>query len=552
MKQVLSILILLVIFHETDIAQISSFRGELRYEQNYHDYRSGGTLTKFVSRSPRVNLQFRGSLLSPKILTYSLFTSLYGNFSTSSNEFFNYYGEQFSWNRYNLTMNVIPTSPVKLNLSFRDNDYTIKTESGLSIDRLGSRSQEQRAELSVQQIPWLPSMSLSYVRSRSFATAGNEYEIVNHTLSFTASSASDTTGLYNLSVVTNTLREDISNAADRFIAISFSASRALAEQHHVSLTTEYNKYAGFSLMQSALSYGGVLTDRIRLATNLSGSNSMSSYSQGLSVGLSQSVSMSMSEHFQGAVGISGFLGHSKNIIPQFERSDAYRSGGLFGNLQHRRVVAGFTLANGLSAGKNIQFQVGQFSSWNTQLSNSISRTIGSFSTSGYYNFSLTRVNNVSEYTIVGNTAGIILRGTLPYKIQSQSDVRYREDRYPGNESSFRSHRNIIVTQRMNGSFTYIIPFTLSVSGNANWFFTGNLGRSYGWTFNFSSPSFFLRGLMVSYVYSRNFDQYYLREIADHTGSLSFNWRALSFSSRLRYATFPVHLRQVQFIVSRPF
>lgn len=449
-------------------------------------------------------------------------------------------------------MNVVPMSPVKLNLAFRDNDYAIKTESGLFTERLGSRSQEQRAELSVQQVPWLPSMSLTYVRSRSFATLGNEYEIVNQTISLTASSASDTTGMYNLSVVTNTLQEDISNSADRFIAISFSASRELAMQHHVSLTTEYNKYAGFSLMQSALSYGGVLSDKIRIATNLSGSNSLSSFSQGLSVGLSQSASMSINENFQGAVGVSGFLGHSKNIVPGFEGSNAYRSGGIFGNIQHRRVIGGFTIANGLSAGKNIQFQVAQFSSWNTQLSNSISRNIGSFSTSGYYNFTFTRVINISEYTIVGNTAGIILRGTLPHNIQSQSDVRYREDRYPGNEASFRSHRNIIVTQRMNGSFNYIIPFTLSVSGNANWFFTGNLGRTYGWTFNFSSPAFFLRGLMVSYVYSRNFDQYYLREIADHTGSISFNWRALSFSSRLRYATFPVHLRQVQFIVSRPF
>lgn len=449
-------------------------------------------------------------------------------------------------------MNVIPTSPVKLNLAFRDNDYVIKTESDRLIDRLGSRSQEQRAELSVQQVPWLPSMSLSYVRSRSFATVGNEYEIVNQTLSFTASSASDTTGLYNLSVVTNTLREDFSNAADRFIAVSFSASRALAQQHHVSLTTEYNKYAGFSLMQSALSYGGVLTDKIRIATNLVGNNSMSSFSQGLSVGLSQTIGYNINANFQSSVGASGFLGHSKSIVPGFERSDAYRSAGLFGNLQHRRVVGGFTIANGLSAGKNIQFQVAQFSSWNTQFSNSISRNIGSFSASGYYNFTFTRVINISEYTIVGNTAGIILRGTLPNNIQSQSDVRYREDRYPGNESSFRSHRNIIVTQRMNGAFNILIPFTLSVSGNANWFFTGNLGRTYGWTFNFSSSSFFIRGLMVSYVYSRNFDQYYLREIADHTGSLSFNWRALSFSSRLRYATFPVHLRQVQFIVSRPF
>jgi len=449
-------------------------------------------------------------------------------------------------------MNVIPTSPVKLNLAFRDNDYVIKTEADQIIDRLGSRSQEQRAELSVQQVPWLPSMSLSYVRSKSFATQGVEYEILNQTLSFTASHASDTTGMYNLSVVTNTLQENFSSASDKFTSISFSASRSLAEQHHVSLTTEYNKYAGFSLLQSGLSYGGVLTDKIRIATNLSGSNSMSTFSQGLAVGLSQSVSYSINQYLQGAGGVSGFLGYSKNTIPGFERSDAYRSGGFFGNLQHRRAFAGFTMTNALSAGKSIQFQVAQFSSWNTQLSNSISKNIGSFSTSGYYNFTYTQVHNIADYSIVGNTAGIILRGTLPHNIQSQSDVRYREDRYPGNESSFRSHRNIVATQRMNGAFTFIIPFTVSVSGSANWFFTGNIGNSYGWSFNFSSPAFFLRGLMVSYVYSRNFDQYYMREIADHTGSLSFNWRALSFSSRLRYATFPVHLRQVQFIVSRPF
>ena len=52
--------------------------------------------------------------------------------------------------------------------------------------------------------------------------------------------------------------------------------------------------------------------------------------------------------------------------------------------------------------------------------------------------------------------------------------------------------------------------------------------------------------------TRSFDPYFRREIADHNGSLMYQWRALSFQARFRYATFPVRVRDVLFSVSRPF
>ncbi|GEM_PF-2218705 len=552
MKRVVTISWFLVVFCIRTYGQLGRISGELRYEHRYQDFIYNDNLTKIEVSNPVLDLRMTGNVLSPRLLTYSLFSSFNANFITTGNAYFSYSASQYTWNRYNLNLNALPYSPVKLTLAARENAYDITSESDFTSDHTADRQQEQRAELSVHQISWLPTLNLSYVRNRSYAVLGYPYDVVNQTFTFSASGATDTTGSYSLTGTMVDFRDRLSDAFDRFFTLQFSASRELSEKHGVNINSEFEQYAGYSGLGSSVAYRGIVTNRVRLMSVLSGNVAQTSYAQSRSVSLSQSASYRINEHFQCGLGASGFLGNGQVNTAGGERNDRYKSVGGFGNVQHQRSIAGMSVVNALLVGYNQQQYVDRYNNFQAGLANTIARQIGPFSATGNYNFSFLRVRNARSYDVVDNTAGIIMGGTLPHGIRSQSDLRYRDVRYPGDESPYRTQRSLFLTQRFNGSFVYLIPFHLGLSVSANWYFSLITGRTYGWSATFASPSFFLRGLAVDYAYSRSYDPYYQREVAEHRGSMSYQWRALVFSSNFRYATFPVRVREINFRVSRFF
>ena len=548
MKKALVILLAVVLFRVSASAQINDLGGELRFDYRYQDYRSGDVLTTYISKNPLLNLHTRGSILSPRLATFSLFTSLNAIFATNQSESFSYSGSQYSWNRYNLSLNLLPYSPVRLKFGTRENSYDMMSESDLNSDRTGDRQQEQRAEMTVQQVPWLPSLSLSYVRTRSFSTLGNPYDFVGQTYSFIASGASDSTGSYNISAVRSDFREGSSGGVDKFLTLQFSASRSIGDGHEVGISTEYNKYDGLSTISGSASYSGSVSEKVRMATGVSGSSAIAQNSKSVSFGLSQSFSYFINQFFQSSCSMSGFAANSQRS--GFEIT--YKSMSSSANLQHHRTIYGVSFLNGLSLGFSKQLNATNFSSFSAAFSSGASRMIGFFSLSGDYVLSYTKVKNVYAYDLIGNSGGISFSGTVARQIQTQSSIRYSEDHYLGTESLFRNNGSLIITQRFNGSMVAIIPLKIGVSGSFNRYLSGITGNTYAWSVSVSTNSFFVRGLSADYVYSNNYDPYYQREIVDHTGSLSIGWRALAFSSRFRYASFPVHVREIQITLSRPF
>lgn len=551
LKRIVTISWLLLAFSVRSYGQLGRIDGQLRYEHHYQDFLYGDNLTTVLVKNPVLDLRMRGSVLSPRILAYSLFSSLNVNFITTNSDFFSYSSTQYSWNRYNLILSVLPYSPVKLTLAARENAYDLKSESDYSTDHSADRQQEQRAEISVHQIAWLPTLSLSYVRNRSFAAIGFPYDVVNQTLTFTATGATDTTGSYGLTATMVDLRDRLGRGYDRFFTMQFSAARALSEKHGVTINSDYEKYTGYSVLAGSVVYSGVVTNRLRVSTALSGSTALSTYAQSRSISLSQSASYLINQNFQCGLGVSGFLGNSA-VSAEGGRKDMYKSWATSGNVQHRRSLAGMIVLNALTLGYSEQRYAAQFHTFTAALSNTISRQVGLFSLNGNYNLSYMRVRNSAAYDVVDNTAALTASGILPRQIQSQTNLRYRDNRYPGEEIPYRNQRSLFLTQRFDGSFVYAIPFTLGLSGSANWFITGLIGHTYAWSVAFASPSFFVRRLSVSYVYSRSYDPYYQREVPEHNGSLAYQWRAISFTSRFRYATLPVRVREISFSIARPF
>lgn len=543
---------LLLLFCLKMYGQLGRIDGQLRYDHRYQDIEYNGNLTSILTQNPVLDLRMRGYVLSPRLLSYMVFSSLNANYVSTSNAFFSYSGSQYSWNRYNLILSVLPYSPIKATVAARENAYDVKSTSDITTVRSADRQQEQRAEISVHQVPWLPTLSLSYVRNRSYSAIGYPYDVVNQTVTFTASGATDTTGSYGLTTSMIDLRDKLSGWYDRFLTMRFSAVRALSEKHGVSISAEYEKYVGYSVLGGSIMYSAVVTSRLRATTVLSGSSVISSYSQSRSVALMQSASYIVNQNFQFGLGLSGFLGNNQRARSRDARSELYKSWTTSGNIQHRRSLAHITMLNTLTLGYSEQRYAARFQSFNTALSNSLSRPFGRFSLNGNYSLSYLHVRNSDVYDVVDNTASLILNGILPHQIRTQTDFRYRDTRYPGDATPFRNQRALFFTQRFDGSFVYQIPFTLGLAGSTNWYLSGLTGRTYQWSFNFTSTSFFARGLAVSYKYSRNYDPYYQREVPEHNASLAYRWRALSFTARFRQTTFPLRVREVQFSVTRPF
>jgi hypothetical protein len=533
-------------------AQLGAIDGQLRYEHSYRDYDFGGNLAKIIIKNPILNLRMRGNILSKRIMSYSLSSSIRANYITTENAVYSYSASQYSWNRYNLVLKALPYAPVKLTLGFRENSYDLISKGDFSTDKTADREQEQRADLSVHQIPGLPTLTLSYVRNRSFSTMGFPYDVMNQTLTFGASGAMDTTGAYGFNASMVDLRDERTRAFNRFFTMDFSATRALSDKHGVNLNAEFEKYIGYSVVGSSIQYSGVMTKSLRTRTSVAGSSALSSNVQTRSVSFSQSASYRIDENYSTGLGVTGFLGRSAVGTHGEGRTDLYKSWGTSGNIQHRRSISRMTITNVLILGYNEQRYTSTFHTFNMSLANAITRPIGRFTLNGHYNLAYVRVRNYSSYNIVDNTAGVTFGGMLTRIIQTQSDLRYRDSRYPGDVTPYRDQRSIFFTQRLDGSFVYRIPFTLSLHVSSNWYLVGLKGHTYGWRLSYMSPAFFLKGLSLSYAYSRSYDPYYDREVPEHNGSMSYRWRALSFGARFRISTFPINTRELQLTVARPF
>jgi hypothetical protein len=552
MKRVVTISWFLLVFCFSSYGQLGRIDGELRYGQYYQDFDLGGNLTSNLIRDPAIDLRMRGSILSPQLLFYSFFSSLNANYVTTNSPFFKYSSSQYSWNKYNLILNVLPYAPVKLTLAARENSVEIKSGGDFASDHTSNRQQEQRADLSVHQISWLPTLNLAWVRTRSFSDVGIPYDIANQTLTFVASGATDTTGSYSLATSLIDMRDRIGGGYDRFFTMQFSGTKAMSNRHVVTINSEYEKYVGSSVLGGSVAYSGIITNRFRVGTGVSASSTLSAYTQSRSVSVSQSGSYRINDNLQCGIGLGGFLTNSKILTINGGLSNVYKSWSSSGNVHYSRSIANMNFQNTISLGYGQQLYADRYQTITGGVSSSVSRPLGNFLLSGNYNLSYVHLKNSISTETIDNTASITVSGVLPRQIQSQSDLRFRDSHNVGDETPYLTQRDLSFSQLFSGSFVYTIPFNLSLSISSNWYLSGLIGRTYGWTMSFASPSFFLNGLFVTYVYSRSYDRYYLREIPEHNGSMSYRWRAISFTSRFRYTTFPIRVREISFVITRPF
>jgi hypothetical protein len=535
------------------LGQGSQLRGELRYEHQYQDFlpEKGGLATS-LRQGPAINLNLLGSFLSARILTYSLFSSLAYNFNTSNTPSYNTSNTLYNWNTYNLIVNVLPYSRAKLDFSARENVIDTKSVYEIINTHGRTRQQEQSISLSVDQVPSLPTMTLGYIRNRSWAPVGERSEQLSQQYSLVLSASNGPTAYVGLSGSLNDVVERYTNFHERLLSINLTGSKQFTDHHRMNMNADYHQFTSYSNFTGSVGYSGMFGDKVRITSGISGLSYSNTSAIGWTGGFSEGIIYMADQNFQLGLTVNGSSGLTRSIISSNVITYPNSTWGGNATLQSNRSMGSSTISNGLSFGYLVQNYFDGHRTFNGVLSNSLQIPVGSFSVTGDYSFSYSQTQNSDRWSSIGNRISLVLIGTLPRQIRSNTTLRYNDDHYMGDVSSFRNQRNLMFNQRFDASLFYIIPLTIGVGGSVNWYFSNIKGQTHSWHISINSPAFFLQGLFASYVYSRNFDPYFRSEVTEQNGSFMYQWRALSLQARVRNINLPIRTRDFWFSVSRPF
>ncbi|HEV8539511.1 MAG TPA: hypothetical protein VGR15_11390 [Bacteroidota bacterium] len=551
MKRVLFIALLELVVCGWLLGQITSLGGSLRYEQQYQDFLFDDQLATSIRSNPILDLGVRGIVLSPRLFDFTLRTSLNLNFGTSHIRDITLTNQQSNWNTYDVAAGFFQYSPIKVQVAARD--FLIDTKSsynGASSNHGRTRTQEQRANFGIDRIPFLPSIHASYTRNHSWSLTGDPQDQLSNQLSFGVSSASGHGASVSVSGSFSDVKERYTGFQEKNSFFQLSGSKELSANHRIDLNSEYYVFPLYRVLYALAGYTGMLTEKVRLSSGISGAQSSSSGSTFRSIGGSQGVSVTAGDHYRFGLSVSGNAGRYSSLSGQ----TASYSGNMGGSatIQHVRMIGTLNLTNALSMGYAVRDYGQVYHVWEGGISNGISTGIGSYAISGSYNLSAQSTRNDLSWNLLSNNASLSANGTVFGKIRSQSSFRFRADTYGGDIRPVGNQRTANLTHGFTGQFFYYIPMTVGLGGSVNWYSAAASIRTYAWHFTFSSTSFFLRALYATYRYSRTFDPYYQRELVEQAATFDYQWRALSFHIAFRHSTTPNRIRDILFTVSRPF
>lgn len=552
MKRVVTILWLLLVSCFQSFGQLYAIRGELRYEHQYQDVLSRDFLFTSLRRSPSVNLSTSGSFISKRILFYTVRTSLNASYNTSHSGGGTFKGTQYLWNLYDVNLMFLQSSPINFSIGAREHTMKSKYAYGWLNTMGGTRQQEQRINLSLQRISFLPVTTFMYQRTRSWSVYGMPSEQISNQYSFSATASGGSSSSLNLFGNLSEFSDRYNNTSDRILTLELNGSKQLSERHQVGVGAGYTRYPTYSGLSGGVMYGGNLSEQIQISTNLSGQNTSTASYTNHSYGLSQSVRIFQDNHLK--YGLSFNSGTGTSIYSSSNNGSKISSfnWATSANVEHQRSIGIIGFANFLSIQYGARQYRYRYSFMGVNVSNTLHSSIGGWGIEGTYNFYSQYNKSSVAWYLMGNSANIAVSGKLPENINSRTTINYNDNHNGGAVEAIDNQRSLSANQSFDASYYYQIPFTLSLSGSVHWYFLHLQGRTYGWQARFGSPNFFVRGLRVSYSYDRHFDPYYHKENAEHNFVLTYQWRALSFELTARQLRFIDRTRDVVFTVSRPF
>ena len=552
MKRTFNIVLLWFISICAVSAQITSFGGKLEYRHTYTDLLNSGLLSTGNTRNPIFSLFTNGLILSRTIGSFNLSTNLnLANNSARSGEL-DYHSHSSSWNYYNASLNLLPAWLVNFSLSARAG----RTETGANFSPAysyiqRSKDNEQMITLSTSRIQWLPTTQVSYRRTHTYGVEGSTIDLLNKQYSFVLSSANGTSSI-NLLGTLSDVEDGISKTRSKVYNLTMDAVKEYNEKSRLDLSTQYDRYDAYGILSSSARYVNTMLDEFTSSTNLLAHNSSSTHHRAFSIGGTESVQFTPPGDFHYAMSFTGKGG--KEIIYDSTGAKKYPvyEYTTLGNVTHSAGIYGANLSTNLSLSYSRQQIHYPFSQLGSGISNSLTWNVAGYNVSASHALSGGVQYNGSRNTSVTNTADLFANGRLWRGIMSSTGINYRDNRYTGGGAQYRNNRTLNMRQSLRTSYYYLVPFSAELSGTVNWYFTYITGRTYGWTFQFQSGSFFVQGLGLNYQYTRTFDPFYRFEIVNQTARMTYRWRMLGFELRLSQLNTIERRREVWFSIVRPF
>jgi len=550
-KRVITIVILVFGAHWWSSAQITRISGDLRYEQQYQDLQFNDQLSTSLRYNPMLDLGLNGIILAQRVCDFNIHTSFNLDYGDSHVRELTLSNQQTYWNAYDATASFFEFSPIKFQLSARDHIITAKSKyDTLSEFDTKIRSQEQRIQFGVDKISFLPTLNVYYIQDRDWSVEGEPSEGSSKQLSFAAASAIGQASSVNLSGSFSDVQERYSGFDEKNVSLIFTGTKEISATQHLNVSSEYYRYSDYGAFTGSLGYVGLLNDRLRFTSGMSGNQTVSAFTNYRNVGATEGLNLAVADNYQFGLSLNGTTGDFASISTATSNPTRTFGGGV--TAQHTRTAGGFTIMNGFSVGYLQQEYSELFRIWEGGITNNISTSLGGFALSGNYDLSAQSTINTISWSSVSTNAGVNAAGVVYGNLRSQSSLHIRADNYGGASSFSRDQRSINLQQGFDGVYHYYIPFSIGFGGSYSWFSAAPVDHTYGWYASFTSSNFFLRGLYASYRYTRNFDPYFHRELVEQNGSFDYQYRALMFHLEFRHAMIPDRLRDISFIVSRPF
>jgi hypothetical protein len=534
------------------VAQIKSISGELRYQHQYQDILSGGVLSTALRQSPRFSLEASGDVVNPQLASFVLRSALAFDFGNGQSGGRSVSTRQFLWDSYDVSLALLQYSPVRLSCSVRDNILKTRAENGLAdVFSTSVRRQEQRFSASTYKISALPSTTIGYERTRTFSTLGDPFDQIVQRYSLGMSTANGSSAI-SLGGGISRLHERVSGLRNTYTNVQFAATKDFTEENRLDVTADYDRYDDYGTLGSNASFNGVLAEGVRVFTSLYGRNSASPVSSSFQFGASQGLQVTADEHWQYGGSLNFRSGSEIRRTRGEQLKEKSFDWASSASLQHNRETSLGTVSNSASVNYLEQRIRGERRSLSGGLSNGLTSSFGAFSLAlGYGLSGGMAISGTTRYS-VGNAANMSLNGSLPNRLQSVTSANYNDERYIGDVGYFRNRRTLTARQGFSMPTAFVIPFSVGAGASVTWYFSGIVGKAYGWYFSFASGYFFARGLSANYRYNRTYDPYYLRESVEQNAELRYQWRALLFEFRLREYRIIDRRREIWFSVARPF
>lgn len=553
MKRVFIIALLLVLSIYSGVSQLTSINGELRYQHQYQDAYSGGAFYKLIRKNPQFIFGTMGYILSPMIFSFDVRTNINLNYNSSSFAGVNSSFKQTIIGFYDLNINALQRLPVRVSFSARDQQ--IKSSSQFSKFNVGFddyRQQQQRIEFSTMNLKFLPATSFAYQRIRNWSDISlNRFNQLMQELTLNMSQSTQDASV-SLSGSLSENYESFTNNRLRYLRFQMSGNKEFSANHRADISSEYYKFENTSMINANGIYNGTLFEKFRFNTNILARNANSQSASSTTLGLGQTIQFLQNENFNYSVSFNNQSTY--DIYIQENNSYKQRTDNLAGSgtIQHMRSISDITFSNGISFGYAKQdSRLGQ-RSYNGGLTNSFQTTSGGYQINANQMFSMTRIKGYLGRDEINNLVNMMIGKTLPYQINSQTGIEFRNERRSNTNELFYEYQTIQLRQHLNTSIYIYSPFTVSVEGTMNWISNGVKGHMYGITANINSGRFFLQNLSMNYRLSRTYDIYYRRPYMEQTIEFTYNWRALAFQLRLQEFRFIDTRHDVWFSVTRPF